>query len=215
MNRRALVLLSVVSCVLVGGVAQTYAWRLGVDWFTAVTNSQFGWVLLCFLVSWVLARGAVRAGLMAGGLTGLGLIASYYLVQGLADGWHSASSQFVSSRGIGWVVVCVGGGAVIGVLGALASAASLRRKAVGMVVAAGIVGLGPFTSWLASRGVFETAVGVAVVAYAFVGILLAFTAWRRCGTRAFMYGLAAAALVCGLALAALFMVERAILYPTF
>lgn len=86
-RRMAVIAEAALCAVLLGGAAQTYVWRWGVEGLTKVSNSQFGWVLLCFVVAWAWARGRVSSGMVAGALTGLGLMGSYYCVQWFADGW--------------------------------------------------------------------------------------------------------------------------------
>lgn len=205
--------------VLIGGVAQTYAWRWGVEPVTKVTNSQFAWMLLCFVVAWALAGGRLSAGIVAGGVTGLGLIGSYYCVQWLADGWHSAASQFSGAYGAAWTVAAAGGGALVGGLGALAgSSADVQptRKAIGLSTSALVLGLGPLV-WFIRNGdsLHQDGIWVAVAFYGAVGVLLGTYALRKCGISSFMRGLGLGGMASSVALVGLLVLQSTVLYPTF
>lgn len=205
--------------VLIGGVAQTYAWRWGVDPVTKVTNSQFAWLLLCFVVAWARARGRVLSGIVAGGLTGVGLIASYYCVQWFADGWHAAASQFSGTYGLAWTVAATGGGALVGGLGALAGSAAETKptqQAVGLMTAALIVGLGPLVWFMANGDVLrKDGIWVAIAFYGAVGVLLGTLALRKCGISAAMRGLGLGAMASSVVLAGLLALQSTVLYTTF
>jgi hypothetical protein len=219
-RRRIAVIAGAALCaVLIGGVAQTYGWRWGAEGLTKVTNSQFGWTLLCFVVAWAWARGRVASGLAAGGLTGLGLIASYYCVQWFADGWHAAASQFTGTYGFAWTVAATGGGALVGGLGALAGSSAERqptRKALGLSTAALVVGLGPL-AWLVANGdvLHKDGMWVALMFYGAVGLSLGIFALWKCGIAPFLRGLSLGALTSSVALASLLVLQGTVLYTTF
>ena len=220
MNGRRTALISVAAgAVLLGGVTQAYAWRWGMEPLAKVVNTQFAWTLLCFVAAWGWARGRVLSGMAAGALTGLGLIASFYLLQWLASGWHAAESQFVHSSGPAWVIASVGGGAVIGILGALASCSPQERpihKALGLSTAALIVGLGPLT-WFVINGesLHRDWNWVATGFYGTVGLILLTLALRLCGISSFLRGLALAAVGSAAALGSLLILQSTVLYTTF
>jgi hypothetical protein len=205
--------------VLLGGAAQTYVWRWGAEGLTAVTNSQFGWALLCFLVAWAWAQGRVSSGMIAGLLTGLGLIVSYYCVQWLADGRHAAVSQFTGTYGIAWTVAAMGGGALVGGLGALAGASAERqptRKALGLATAALVVGLGPLVWFWADGDVLhDDGIWIAITCYGATGLLLGVFALWKCGIAPFLRGLCLAVLASSAALASLLVLQATLLYTTF
>lgn len=208
-----------VCAVLIGGIAQTYAWRWGIGPVTKVTNTQFAWMLLCFVVAWAWAEGRVTSGIVAGGLTGLGLIGSYYCVQWLADGWHAAASQFSGSSGLAWVVAAIGGGALVGSLGALVGSSAEGRptqKAFGLSTAALAVGLGPLV-WSITKGeaLHKDGIWVAIAFYGAVGVLLGALALRFCGISSFLRGLGLAAVGSFVALAGLLVLQSTVLYTTF
>ncbi len=219
MRRTALIAGAALCAVLIGGVAQTYVWRWGPEGVTKVTNSQFVWALLCFVVAWAWARGRVSSGMVAGGLTGLGLIGSYYCVQWFADSWHSAASQFAGTYGFAWTLAATGGGALVGVLGALAgSPAEVQptRKALGLSSAAILVGLGPL-AWFIINGdaLDKDGSWVAITCCGAVGLLLAGFALWKCGIAPFLRGLALGALSSSVALAGLIVLQNTALYTTF
>lgn len=205
--------------ILIGGVAQTYVWRWGLDGVTKVTNSQFAWALLCFVVALAWARGRVASGIVVGGLTGLGLISSYYGAQWFADGWHSAASQFAGTFGFAWTVAATGGGALVGLLGGLAGSsaeAHPTRKAVGLSTMALLFGLGPL-AWFKINGdvLHLDGIWVAITFYGAIGVGLgAFALWK-CGVAAFLRGLALGALTSLAALAGLLVLQGTVLYTTF
>lgn len=162
-----------------------------------------------------------RVGLIAaaGGLTGLGLIVSYYCLQWQADGWHSAEAQFTQSAGIAWVAASVVGGALIGGLGAWAGCSAQDRpirKALGLSTAGLVLGLGPIL-WFVFNGevVREDWNWVVVAFYATVGSALGLLALLRCGTAPFLRGLALAAVSTVAALGALLALQSTVLYTTF
>src|SRR4051794_27490942 len=210
---------AVPGALVIGGVAQAYAWRLGHDGLTDTTNSQFGWMLLCFVVAWAWARGRVASGLLAGALTGMGLTASYYCVQWLAEGAHSALSQLTGSHGLAWTVAATCGGALVGVLGALASSRRERhppRKAGGVSTAALIVGLGPL-GWFAVKGdsFNSNGIWVPITFYGAVGVSLALIGLRECGFASFLRGLLIGASAALVMLAGLLVLQGTVLYTTF
>lgn len=208
-----------VCAVLLGGVAQAYAWRSGSHELTQITNSQFGWILLCFVVAFAWAPGAVVPGIVAGAATGLSLSVSYYAVQWLADGWVSASSQFVSSSGVAWTASATIGGALIGGLAAMAGSSADHhpaRSALGLTTAALGVGLGPLALSATKSGVLdEKGAWAAIIFYGMVGLLLGFFALWRCGATAFLRGLAGGVVASALVLISLLVLEHSVLYPTF
>ena len=206
MTRRAAVAaLGLAGAVLCGGIAQTFLWRWGLDPLSVVLGSQFAWVLLTFGVAWAWARGRVAAGVAAGALTGLALIASYYLTQWLADGRHAAVAQFTKSRGVAWTLGAVAGGAVMGIFGALAGRDAdrgPRLKALGIATPAVVVGAGA-PLWLLHFAANLDAAELlpAVVVFVVAGAALLVATARSCGLGpgiqglAVSLGLAAAALV--------------------
>lgn len=219
-RRAAAVLLGVVGAFAIGGVAQAHVWAGAIHWLTAVSNSQFLWALLCFVVAWAWSLGRLLPGAAAGALTGLALIASYYAVQWLVSGQYSAVVQFTNSRGLAWTVASVLGGAGVGLLGALAgqcAATRPRRKAFGMIGAGLLVGCGPAV-WKVSRGGYFLSgeLGVAVAVFIGVGVVLVTTAFWCCGPRNAIRGGLPAVLVAAGLLAVLFILQNAgILYLTF
>lgn len=221
MTRRGMALITVVAAcaVLIGGVTQTYAWRWGIDPVTQTTNTQFAWILLCFIAAWAWAQGRVPSGIIAGGLTGAGLIGSYYVVQWLADGRHAAVSQFSSSSGLAWVVAAIGGGALFGGLGGLAGRSATEQsihKALGLTVTALVVGLGPLV-WLVvdGRSLQEDDIWAAITFYGVIGVVLGAVAARSCGTSSFLRGLGLATVCSSVALLSLLLLQRTVLYTTF
>lgn len=217
-SRTATVSLGALGALIVGGVAQAVVWRWDIDWLTAVTNSQFLWVLLCFLVAWGWSRGQVLPGIAAGAATGLALIASYYGMQWLVDGRSSAVGQFTDSRGVAWTAASVVGGAGVGLFGALAACPAVtrpRRKAFGLVSAALILAGGPAT-WLATRSqLAPEGAAIAAATYGCVAAALLWVALRRCGAREAIRGGALAAIVAALVLATLFVLQNSLLYLTY
>lgn len=218
-NRGVVAGAGLVGAVLIGGVAQTYAWRWDIEWLSDVSNSQFLWVLWSFLVAWAWSRGRVVQGAAAGAATGLALIVSYYLVQWVSDGRHSATSQFADARGAAWTLAAVGGGAAVGILGGLAAAPAATaagRKAFGLVAMGLVVGAGPST-WLAARGgsFQDGGLSTAATLFAIVGLVLLVAAARTCGAAALLRSGALAAVTGATALAVLFALEHTVLYLTF
>lgn len=175
-----------VGALLVGGVSQTLLWRWGLGGLATVTGSQFTWMLLAFGVAWAWAGGRVPRGAAAGGGTGLALIVSYYCLQWAADGRHAALAQFSKTGGVAWTLSAIGGGAVIGVFGALASMdgrARPRTKALGIATPAVIVIGGP-TLWLLASGGHLAPARLVPAAAVFVlaGGALLLHAVRTCGS---------------------------------
>jgi hypothetical protein len=193
-RRAGAVALGLLGALLVGGVSQAFLWRWGLGGLSNVAGSQFMWVLLVFSVAWGWAEGRIHQGAAAGAVTGLALIASYYAMQWVADGRHSALAQFSKTRGLEWTLAAVGGGAVIGLFGALASMNGPERprlKALGIATPAVIVAVGPVL-WILTNGDYLSpsrlipAVGVFVLVG---GALLLYTV-RTCGPVASIQALA-------------------------
>lgn len=221
MTRRvAAATIGLLGAVLVGGVSQTYLWRWGLEGLGNVTGSQFMWVLLIFGVSWAWADGRLGPGIAAGALTGLALIANYYGWQWVADGRHAAVSQFSSTGGWAWTLAATGGGAVVGLFGALSGMDGRRRprlKALGLTTPAVIVGVGA-PLWLLVNGQFLATSQLLPAAAAFVvaGAGLLLVAVRTCGPVASIQALALSVGIGGLALAGLwFLQTTGWLYLTF
>lgn len=186
MTRRGIVVIvGLLGALFVGGVSQTFLWRWGLGGVAGVTGSQFMWVLLTFGIAWAGAEGRLVRGGAAGALTGLALIASYYAMQWVADGSHSATAQFSKTGGPAWSAAAIGGGAVMGLLGALASTDSLDRprlKAIGIVTPAVLVGAGPVLWVLTNSAYLDLGrVVPAAVVFALVAGLLLTYAVRTCG----------------------------------
>ena len=213
-------LTGLIGAVLVGGVSQAYLWRWGLDGLAGVTSSQFMWVLLTFGVSWGWAHGRVREGAAAGALTGLALIVSYYAMQWAVDGRHSAVAQFSGTGGLAWTLAAVGGGAVMGLFGALAGMSAPehpRLKAVGLTMPAVVVGAGP-SLWLLIGGAYlQTSNRLpAVAVFLLVAAVLLVVATRTCGPRACAHALALSIGLGGVALAGLWVLQtQGWLYLTF
>lgn len=218
-RRKGVIAAATGGAVLIGGVAQTYAWRWGIEPLTKVTNTQFAWTLLCFVVAWAWAQGRLRSGMVAGGLTGFGLIASYYSLQWLADGWHAAESQFTHSSGPAWVIASAGCGAVIGCLGTLASVPAAEHptlKALGLSTMGLVLALGPLLWSVLNDGALREDWNWAAPAfYATVGLSLGTLALRRCGVPAFLRGLGLATVGTAAALGSLLVLQSTLLYTTF
>jgi hypothetical protein len=215
-RRTGVIAAAAVGALAIGGLAQAYVWRWGVDGLTVTSNSQFGWMLLCFLVARVWARGRLGSGILAGGLTGFALIVSYYGVQWLADDWHAAASQFTGTYGPAWTVAATGGGALVGLLGALAGSPEPLRASVGLATAAIVLGLGPVV-WFLARGeaLATNGIWVAVGFYAAVGVALAVIGLRQCGWASFMRGMLIGASASVALLAGLLVLQGTVLYTTF
>jgi hypothetical protein len=212
--------LGLLGAVLVGGVSQAFLWRSGFAALAPVTNSQFAWVLLTFVVAWACAGGRVGPGVAAGSLTGLGLITSYYAVQWAADGRHSALAQFSKTGGVAWTLAAIGGGALMGVFGGLASMEPRERprmKALGITTPAVIMGLGPATWLLVNSDYLDVSGKLAAVAvFGLVGASLFAVAIRLCGATASLQALAVSAGTGAAALAGLLVLETGgWLYVTF
>ena len=186
-RRTGALLAGLLGALLVGGVSQAFLWRWGLGAVSTVTDSQFLWVLLTFGVAWAWAEGRVGQGALAGGATGLALIVSYYAMQWVADGRHSATAQFTRAAGPAWTLAAVAGGAAMGVLGALAGTSSRhrpRRKAFGIATPALLVAAGPVLWMLAeSRYVPLAHVAPAAAVFVLVGAGLLAYAVRTCGRR--------------------------------
>lgn len=194
MTRRGVaVTLGLSGALLVGGVSQAYLWRWGFEGLASVTSSQFTWILLIFGVSWGAAGGRLGPGSAAGGLTGLALMVSYYAMQWVADGRHSALAQF-STGGVFWTVAAIGGGAVIGLFGALASMEVRERprlKALGITTPAVIVSVGPLM-WILTNSEYldPSRLLPAVAVFVISGAALLLVAARTCGPIASIQALA-------------------------
>jgi hypothetical protein len=206
--------------LLVGGVSQTFLWRWGYEGLASVTGSQFMWMLLTFGVSWVWAGGRLRQGVAAGGLTGLALIASYYAMQWVADGRHSAVAQFAKTGGVAWTLAAVGGGAVMGIFGALAGMEARvqpRLKASGMTTPAVIAAVGPpLWIWATSEYLDAARLLPAVATFVLVSAVLLLVSLRTCGAMACMHALALSTAVGAAALVALLVLQtQGWLYLTF
>lgn len=221
MTRRwAAATLGLLGALLFGGVSQAFLWRWGLDGLANVTDSQFMWVLLTFGVSWGWARGRLGPGVAAGGMTGLGLIASYYAMQWAADGRHSAVAQYAKTGGVAWTLAAVAGGALMGLFGALAGVdvrERARLKALGIITPAVIVGVGPLL-WLGTNGEYldpsRLSPAAAVFVLASAGLLV--LAARTCGFRASFQALALSLLSSATALIGLLMLQtHGWLYLTF
>ena len=221
MTRRwVIVALGLLGAVVVGGISQAFLWRWGPDSLSNMTGSQFMWVLLAFGVSWAWADGRLGAGTAAGAMTGLALIASYYAMQWLADGRHSAVAQFTRTGGVAWTLACVGGGAVIGLFGALAGMHGgdrARLKALGITTPALVVSVGPVL-WILTNGtnlpVSQLLLALAV--FVLVGVTLLVVTFRACGAAACAQGLLVSLGLCAVALGGLLMLEtHGWLYLTF
>lgn len=212
--------LGLLGALLIGGVAQAFLWRWGLGGLSTVVGSQFMWVLLAFGVAWGWARGRVGQGAVAGAVTGLALIASYYAMQWVADGRHSAIAQFSKTGGVAWTLAATGGGAVIGLFGALAGMDGRERprsKALGIATPAVILGAGP-ALWLLTNGRYIDPARVAPAAAVFVlaaGALLLY-AVRTCGPIASVQALAISVGIGSVALGGLLWLEtNGLLYLTF
>lgn len=221
MRRRwSAAVLGFLGALLCGGVSQAFLWRWGYDVLASVVGSQFSWVLLTFGVSWAWAGGRLRPGVAAGATTGLGLIASYYAMQWVADGRHSALAQFSKTGGVAWTLAAVGGGAVMGLFGALAGMDARERarlKAFGITAPAVIVAVGPLV-WLGTNGdhLDASRLSPAVAAFALVGATLLVITARSCGWIAGVQGLGLSLVSGGTALAGLLMLQtHGWLYLTF
>jgi MFS family permease len=219
-GRRRSLLVVLLLAVLVGGVAQAWAWRLDVPVVPAILNTQFAWASLLYAAGWVTGRtraahGAI-AGALAGALTGCVLIGSYYLFQAVADGQGSAADQFTDSRGVAWVVATIGVGAVLGALGSWAALTRERPRlaafsllTMALFLMAGPTGLVVF---LAQASVDRLAV---VVIYGLLGAALAAFALRRTGRRPALVGGAGAVLAVLAGVVVLVVLLRTVLYVTF
>jgi hypothetical protein len=219
-RRGGVVVLGLLGALLIGGVSQAFLWRWGLGGLSNVTGSQFMWVLLAFSVAWGWADGRVDQGAAAGGVTGLTLIASYYAMQWVADGRHSALAQFSKTGGVAWTLAAVGGGAVIGLFGALASMDGRERpklKALGVATPAVIVGVGP-ALWLLTNGRYLEPSRLLPAAAVFMlagGGLLLYTV-RACGPAASTQALAISVGIGAVALAGLLWLQtHGWLYLTF
>lgn len=196
-RRGGVVVLGALGALLIGGVSQAFMWRWGLDGLSNVTGSQFMWVLLTFGVAWGWAEERLVRGALAGGVTGLALTISYYVMQWVADGSHSAISQFSESGGLAWTLAAIGGGAAMGLFGALASLNGRERprlKALGVATPAVILGVGP-ALWILtdSRSLEPSRLLPAAAVFAMAGILLLVYAIRTCGTSASLQAIAVSA----------------------
>lgn len=218
-SRAIIVALGLLGATMIGGFAQTILWRWDIDILTYITNSQFLWVLLCFSVSWLWARGSIVGGILAGAITGLALIASYYLFQWLIDGWDAATSQFLGTRGIWWLLAAMGGGGLVGLLGGMSSLSVSQypvRKMFGILTAALLVGAGPIAVLTFHGNVLDhEGIWVAALFFGMVGGLLAIIALNVGGIKAFLRGCLVSALVAAILLIGLLVAEQTFLYVTF
>ena len=221
MTRRGwVVVLGVLGALLVGGVSQAFLWRWGLGGLGNLTDSQFMWALFTFGVGWGWAEGRVGQGAFAGGVTGLALIASYYAMQWLADGPHSATAQFSKSGGLTWTLAAMGGGALMGLFGGLASTSRHERprlKALGLATPAVIVGVGPGLWILTSYRYSEPSrlLPTAVV-FLLVGVVLLVCAVRMCGPSRAIQALAVSTGIGAVALSGLLWLQvHRWLYLTF
>jgi hypothetical protein len=212
--------LGLMGALFVGGFSQAFLWRWGFEGLADVTGSQFMWVLLTFGVAWGWAGGRLGRGVIAGLLTGLALIASYYVFQWVADGRHAAIAQFSGTGGVAWTLAAMGGGALIGLFGALASMETRERprlKAVGITTPALIVGVGP-PLWLLVNGQYLDTARLlpAIVVFVIVGAALFLVTFRTCGPIVSMQALAVSFGFGAAALAGLWMLQtHGWLYLTF
>lgn len=217
-RRGGAVIVGLLGALLVGGVSQAFLWRGDFAALADVTNSQFTWALLTFGVAWAFADGRVGAGVAAGALTGLCLITSYYALQWVAEGRHSAVAQFSKSGGEAWTVAAVCAGALMGLFGGLASLRSRERpraKALGITTPAVIVGLGSTTWALVNREYLDLSRLVPAV-FLVVAAALFVVAVRSCGPRASGYALAVSVGTGAAAIAGLLVLEtNGWLYLTF
>lgn len=223
MSRRGnAVAAGLVGALLVGGVSQAFLWRGGavLEGLGDLTGSQFMWVLLTFGVAWGWAGGRLVPGVVAGGLTGLALIASYYAMQWVVDGQHSAVAQFTKTGGVAWTLAAVAGGAVMGLFGALAGLDARdrpRRKALGFATPALIVAGGP-PLWIWVNGRYLNVPGLlpAVAAFMCIGAALLVVTARTCGRVPFLHAMALSAGLGTVALGGLLMLQtHGWLYLTF
>jgi hypothetical protein len=219
-RRGGAVVLGLPAALLVGGVSQAYFWRWGLSGLSTVAGSQFTWVLLAFAVAWAWAQGRVGPGVAAGGVTGLALIASYYAMQWLVDGRHSAVAQFSKTGGVAWTVAGVGGGAVVGIFGALAGMSDRERprlKAIGLATPAVILGAGPVL-WILTNGdsLGPSRLIPASAVFVLAGGLMLVHAVRTCGPLACVQALVVAGAAGAVALVGLLWLQtHGSLYLTF
>lgn len=214
--RRGL-LLTLLAAVLVGGVAQAWLWRLGIEPLTAVLNTQFAWACLLYAAGWAAPR---RTGwsALAGAVTGVVLIGSYYLCQALADGARSATDQFTDARGPAWVVATVGVGTVLGVLGGWSARTTDRpvRAGFGLLTMAAALVLGPVLLVGLYGGDVPTISRLVVPAvYGVLGLALAVHAVRRVPRDCLARGAAAAVVAGAAGLGVLVLLMTRVLYRTF
>lgn len=106
-------------------------------------------------------------------------------MQWVADGRHAALAQFSKTGGVEWTLAASGGGAVIGLFGALASMNGRerpRRKALGVATPAVVVGVGP-ALWILTSGdhLNPDRLTPAVVVFALAGGAMLLYAARTCG----------------------------------
>jgi hypothetical protein len=210
----ALVLLA---AFLVGGVAQAWLWRLGIEPLTAVVNTQFAWATVVYAAGWAAPRRTRRAAL-AGAAAGAVLIGRYYLCQALADGTGSATAQFAKSRGVAWVVATVAVGMVLGVLGGWSARTRDRPVRAGfalLTMAAALV-LGPLLLVGLYGGDVVAASRVVVpVVYGAIGLALTLHAVRRVPRHCLARGGAAAVVAGAAGLGLLVLLMTRVLYRTF
>lgn len=213
---RALTLV-LLAAFLIGGVAQAWLWRLGVDALTAPLSSQFAWAVVLFAAGWAAPRRSKWA-VAAGAVTGLVLIGSYYLCQALADGAGSATAQFTKSRGPGWVAATVVVGAALGLLGGWSARTAERpvRGAFALLTMAAALAGGPLLLVaLYGANLPSTARVVIPVVYVGVGLGLALHAVRRVPRPQLLRGAAGAVIAAAIGLAVLVLLMTRVLYRTF
>jgi hypothetical protein len=213
---RALALV-LAAAFLVGGVAQAWLWRLGIEPLTAVLNTQFAWAVVLYAAGWAAPR-RTRWAALAGAATGVVLIGAYYLCQALADGAGSATAQFTKSRGPAWVIATIAVGAVLGVLGGWSARAADRpvRAGFGLLTMAAAVGLGPLVLVeLYAGGVPGISRVLVPVVYGALGLALAAHAVRRVPRDSLARGAAAAVVAGAAGLGVLVLLMTRVLYRTF
>lgn len=214
LRRLTLVLLA---AFLVGGVAQAWLWRLGVEPLTAVVNTQFAWAVILYAAGWAAPR-RTRWAALTGAVTGAVLIGGYYLCQALADGTGSATAQFAKSHGVAWVVATIAVGIVLGVLGGWSARAGDRpvRAAFALFTMAAALVLGPLLLvGLYGGEVSATSRLVVPVAYGVIGVALALHAVRRVPCHYLARGAAAALVASAAGLGVLVLLMTRVLYRTF
>lgn len=206
-----------VAAFLIGGVAQAWLWRLGVEPLTSVLNTQFAWALVLYAAGWAAPRRTVWA-VASGALAGAVLIGSYYLCQALADGTSSATDQFAKSRGPAWVAATILVGAGLGLLGGWSARAAERpvRGGFALLTMAAALVLGPVVLvGLYGGDLPATSRLVVPVVYGVVGLGLALVALRRVPRASLVRAAAAASVAGAVGLGLLVLLMTRVLYRTF